>query len=100
MIGIILKYMRKMRKYKQADLAKRLNIGQTTLSGWERGFREPNSEMVFKIADVCDFEILIKDKLTGEIYTKDEIKRKDVWLFNSKTRVLYSSFIYMINVIF
>ena len=78
MIGTILKYMRKTRKYKQVDLATKLNIGQTTLSGWERGFREPTFEMVFNIADVCDFEILIKDKLTGEIYTKDEIKRKDV----------------------
>ena len=78
MIGIILKYMRRKRKYKQSDLAKILNIGQTTLSGWERGFREPNSEMIFKIAEVCNFEILIKDKLTGEIYSKNEIRRKDV----------------------
>lgn len=78
MIGSILKFMRRSRKYKQSDLAKIVNIGQTTLSGWERGFRDPNFDMVFKIAEICNFEILVKDKLTGEIFTKEEIKRKDV----------------------
>lgn len=70
--------MRKSRKFKQSDLSKKLNVGRTTLSGWERGFRDPNFDMVFRISQICNFEILIKDKLTGEIFTSEEIKRKDV----------------------
>ncbi len=75
MIGKILKFIRTNRKYKQIDIAQKLNIGQTTLSGWERGFREPTFDMVLKIAKLCNYEIVIKDKATNEYITLDKIKR-------------------------
>lgn len=76
MIGKILKFIRTNRKYKQIDIAKKLNIGQTTLSGWERGFREPTFDMILKISEICDYEIIIKDKKSGEYITLDKIKRQ------------------------
>ena len=76
MIGKILKFIRTNRKFKQIDIAHKLNIGQTTLSGWERGFREPTFDMVLKIAKLCDYEIIVKDKKTGEYITLDKIKRQ------------------------
>ena len=75
MIGKILKFIRTNRKYKQIDIAQKLNIGQTTLSGWELGFREPTVDMVLKIAKLCNYEIVIKDKATNEYITLDKIKR-------------------------
>ena len=76
MIGKILKFIRTNRNFKQIDIAKELNIGQTTLSGWERGFREPTFYMVLKIAKLCDYEIIIKDKKTNEYITLNKIKRQ------------------------
>lgn len=78
MIGTVLTYMRKSRKFKQIEVSSKLNIGQTTLSGWERGFREPNFDMIIEISKLCDFEILIKDNKNGNIYSLDELKRKDI----------------------
>ena len=75
MIGKILKFIRTNRKYKQIDIAQKLNIGQTTLSGQERDFREPTFDMVLKIAKLCNYEIVIKDKATNEYITLDKIKR-------------------------
>jgi len=37
MIGKILRKMRKEKALNQTELAEKLNIDQTTLSGWERG---------------------------------------------------------------
>ncbi len=68
--------MRKNRKYNQIDIAKTLNIGQTTLSGWERGFREPPFDMALKIAELCNYEIIIKDKTNNEYITLEKIKRQ------------------------
>ena len=76
MIGKVLKFIRTNRKLKQIDIARKLNVGQTTLSGWERGFREPTFDMVLKIAKLCDYEIIVKDKKTGEYITLDKIKRQ------------------------
>lgn len=68
--------MRINRKYNQTTIAKKLNIGQTTLSGWERGFREPTFDMALKIAELCNYEIIIKDKTTNKYITLDKIKRQ------------------------
>lgn len=37
--------------FTQSDLSKRLNIGQTTISQWQRGTSNPNPRMLQKVSD-------------------------------------------------
>ncbi|WP_432662550.1 helix-turn-helix transcriptional regulator [Wukongibacter baidiensis] len=50
-LGDRLKKLRKDKKITQKELAKILNIQNTTLSQYENGVNEPNDEMKVKIAD-------------------------------------------------
>ena len=45
-----LKQLRKSRKLTQAELAKLLNVAQSTVGNWESGTREPDMETITKIA--------------------------------------------------
>ena len=78
MIGKVLKYMRVKKNWNQSQLAKKIESAQTTLSGWETGFRQPTFEIIEKIADVCGFEIIFKDKDTKEEFKANELERKDI----------------------
>lgn len=66
MIGDVLKYIRKEKKYSQKELANKINVDQTTLSGWERGYREPNFEDIAKLVNLCDYDIIFRSKETKE----------------------------------
>ncbi len=46
----ILKELRKEKKLSQAEFAKEFNIGQTTVSGWETGYREPDLDTLIKLS--------------------------------------------------
>lgn len=46
--------IREMNKMKQADLATKLQISQGTLSNWERGIHDPDTESLHKLADIFD----------------------------------------------
>jgi len=46
-----LKEMREEEKYSQAQLAKELDLPRYTISDWEQGRAEPDTEMLKKIAD-------------------------------------------------
>lgn len=72
MIGNYIKYMRESSGLSQVVLGKKLNIAQTTLSGYETGYSKPNYDVVQQIAEICDFEIMLKDKNSGEILTVDK----------------------------
>ena len=78
MIGKVLKHMRTSKKLSQKQLAQEIDSAQTTLSGWETGFRQPTFEIIEKIADVCGFEIIFKDKDTKEEFKANELERKDI----------------------
>ena len=41
----------------QKDLAKKLGIAPTTLSGYESGAHDPKSELLTKIADICGVSV-------------------------------------------
>ena len=58
--GERLKTIRKSQKLTQADLAKMLNVAQSTVGNWESGTREPDVEMISKIAVVLSVPV---DKL-------------------------------------
>lgn len=78
MIGKILKRMRLEKNISQEELAKILVINQTTLSGWERGYREPTFENIEKIATICDYSLIFKNNKTNEILTTKNIERKEI----------------------
>lgn len=58
------KLLRKSKSYSQAELAELLGISKSSVNMYERGEREPNSEMLIKIADL--FEVSI-DFLIGRV---------------------------------
>ena len=63
----LIRYMREASGFSQKDLANKLGIAQTTLSGYETGYSEPNFTMVQKIAVICDFDIIFLDKSSNEM---------------------------------
>ena len=76
MISKILKYMRMQKKLNQTQLAKTLNIAQTTLSGYETKYSNPTFEIIEKIANYCDYEIVFRNRKTKEEITTENIQRK------------------------
>ncbi len=59
MIGNILKNMRLSANLSQKELAKKLNLADTTISSYERENSQPDFETILKIADICGFEFRI-----------------------------------------
>ena len=47
---ILLKHLREKANITQVKLADDLNVAQNTISNWENGTREPNSDMLKKLA--------------------------------------------------
>lgn len=78
MIGKLLKIIRTDKGLKQSELAEKLNIAQTTLSGYETNYSNPKFEIIEEFANNCDYEIVFRNKKTKEEITTDSIKRKDV----------------------
>lgn len=78
MIGKLLKIIRINKGLKQSELAEKLNIAQTTLSGYETNYSNPRFEIIEEFANNCDYEIVFRNKKTKEEITTDSIKRKDV----------------------
>ena len=78
MIGKLLKIIRTDKGLKQSKLAEKLNIAQTTLSGYETNYSNPKFEIIEEFANNCDYEVVFRNKKTKEEITTDSIKRKDV----------------------
>ncbi len=78
MIGKLLKVIRLNKGLKQSDLAARLNIAQTTLSGYETSYSNPRFETIEKFADNCDYEIVFRNKKDKTEITTATIERVDV----------------------
>ena len=78
MIGKLLKIIRIDKGLKQSELAEKLNIAQTTLSGYETNYSNPKFEIIEEFANNCDYEVVFRNKKTKEEITTDSIKRKDV----------------------
>lgn len=78
MIGIILKNMRLTAGLSQKELGDKLNLADTTISSYERENSQADFETITKIAKICNFEFLIKDKNSNIISTiKEMSKEKD-----------------------
>ncbi|MFV8259985.1 helix-turn-helix domain-containing protein [Aerococcus viridans] len=72
-IGNKIKYYRKNNGWTQEELGKKLNTSKGRISNFERGYRTPNQDMLFEMAEI--FDISIDDlfpKINGS-RTKQEI---------------------------
>ncbi len=78
MIGKALKYMRNQNNLSQEKMSLLTNIGRSTLSDYEREKTDISFENIEKIANMCNYEILFKNKKTKEIFKVKDLERKDV----------------------
>ena len=78
MIGKILKYIRKEQKLTQKQLAKNIDVAQTTISGYETKYSNPTFEIIEKIADCCNYEFIFINKETKKELSSKNINRKDI----------------------
>lgn len=78
MIGHVLKYLRKKKGLKQEEIAKILNIKSNALSQYETSARQPTFDTIEKIADLCDFDIIFRDRKTNENFKAIDILRKEI----------------------
>lgn len=72
-----IKKIRLEKGIKQGDLAYMLSVKQTTVSGWETGYREPDLESLKRMADIFNCSI---DELLGQkekpVVKDDRLNRK------------------------
>ena len=72
-----LKEIRIAKKLTQIELAKNLQVSNTTVSNWETGSRQPDFDSLVKIADYFDVSL---DYLFGRDY-KNRIYNQDNFIF-------------------
>ena len=77
MIGMILKNMRLTAGLSQKELREKLNLADTTVSSYERENSQPDFDTVNRIANICGFKLLLKDKNNNLISLKEMAKEKD-----------------------
>ena len=75
MISDILKYLRKSKKLKQSEVASITNIAVSTISGYETNYSQPTFEMIEKIADICGYDIIFRDRKTEYEVSSKNIDR-------------------------
>jgi len=73
---------RKAKGMTQVDLARALQIADTTLGYWERGIYEPSREMLLKMSEIFGVSV---DYLLGKEVNKDEEIK--IALFGGDTEV-------------
>lgn len=73
MIGNLLRELRERKGLTQVELAEILNISQTTLSGYETNHSNPNFDMIEKIANECDYEIVFRKQKNRPELTVESI---------------------------
>ena len=78
MISDILKYLRKSKKLKQSEVASTANIAVSTISGYETNYSLPTFEMIEKIANICGYDIIFRNRKTEyEVSTKNTDRIKE-----------------------
>ncbi len=78
MIGKVIRYMRKQKKYKQEVLGEMIKVKGNTITQYEKGQRNPTFDTIEKIAELCDYSIYFKNNITGEEFTAKDLDRKDI----------------------
>lgn len=79
MIGKIIKTMRRESSLTQDELSKKIFIGRTTLSDYEREKTDINFETIEKIASTCNYEIIfVSKKNKNRILSSNNIDREEI----------------------
>ena len=79
MVGKIIKTMRRENNFSQEELAKKVLLGRTTLSDYEREKTDINFDSLEKIANACGYEILfVNKKDKDKILSSKNIMRKEI----------------------
>lgn len=79
-IGKLLKVLRSFKNYSQEQIVNDLGIkiSRQTLSDYETNHVYPKFHIVEEIANICDCDIIVRDRKTGIEYTTTNVKRIDV----------------------
>lgn len=77
MIGKIIKNMRLSIGLSQAELGKILNMADTTISSYERENSQASFDTIMRIAKICEYEILFKDRNNNLLTPEEMEKDKD-----------------------
>ena len=72
--GIIIKNMRVKKKLTQEELGKKIGVGKSTISSYEKEKIMPPIGTFFQICAICDVEILFKT--SEQVYTMKEFNRE------------------------
>lgn len=75
-IGIIIKNMRLQNNLSQEELGKKINLAPNTISSYERGNSQPDFNTIIKIFEICNYNLLLKDKNNNLININDMSKEK------------------------
>lgn len=79
MIGKILKTMRKEAKITQEEISKNTEFARNTISQYETGEIQPTFETIEKIADICGYDIIFKNRKNKDItLTSKNIEREEL----------------------
>ncbi len=76
MIGKVLKYMRNECGFKQIELAKRIGVGNSTISQYETENRQAPFDLIEKIANECGYKIYFESK--NNRFCANDLRRKDL----------------------
>lgn len=69
MIGKVIRKMRKSKKINQQKLGTMIGVAQTTMSGYETGYSNPEFSLIKNIADICNYDIIFVERDTKEEIT-------------------------------
>lgn len=73
MIGKIIKTMRRESGLTQDELSKKIYVGRSTLSDYEREKTDISFDLIEKIANECGYEVIFKNKSTNRTLTSKNI---------------------------
>ncbi|HHP8972438.1 TPA: helix-turn-helix domain-containing protein [Listeria monocytogenes] len=86
-LGARIKYLRKRSNLTQGQLAKKMNLTQASISGYETGDRQPDNEILTRIADFFNVSIdyLLgrtsnpnNDKVSVHFFERDNLTDEDL----------------------
>lgn len=66
-------YLRRTNKLLQKEVAYKLGITTSAYGSYEKMQNSPNYDIVEKVADICDYDIIFVNRDTNEIVSKDNI---------------------------
>lgn len=90
-IGEKIKHFRKSHKFTQSELGEKLGLAKSTIANYEKGFRTPQQDTLFEIADVLNISIndlfpetrnnnsILVDSITEVIKSLDDNRKEKVY---------------------